>query len=119
MAVIADWRRGLRLGSRKSDMENRVRAVPLLCQSHPSETNALADRADPHRNLETRDLARHDVHSVARHIVEASQARGHPVRPCAQVPQFIAATGIGRRGPLQTTARRNNGYTRKPLLHRV
>jgi hypothetical protein len=63
----------LSLRSRKSNMENGVRVAPLLCQRSPSETNALADRADAHRNVEPCDSPRHDLHTIARHIVETRE----------------------------------------------
>ena len=100
-------------------MEDRVRVVPLLCQSRSSETNALADRADAHRNVDTRGIAGDNLHSVAGHIVEAGQASGHPLRTGRQVPQFVAAAGIGRRAPLHPAGLGNKRNARKALLHRV
>lgn len=96
-------------------MENRIGVVPLRRQRRPPETNTLAYRAHAHREVNARNTARHNVDSVASHIVEASQARGHSIRADRHIVQFITAIRIGGRGHLHPTAVRNDGYARKAL----
>ena len=51
VAVISGRRRRVRFGSREPHMQNRVRVGPLLGQRRPTDTDALADRADAHGDI--------------------------------------------------------------------